>query len=84
MSVNHVLNNPDDEYQILIFMPTDNNFKSSIDDWRWCGDSVGMYAIPDNEIYETLKNYFKFLNTPTDDALTRAAELLADDEFDDI
>ena len=80
LSINQVLNNPNDEYQILILMPTDNEFNSSVDDWRWCGDSVGMYAISDNEIYETLENYLKFLNTPTDDDLARAAALIDDDD----
>lgn len=79
-SVNDVLNNPNDEYQILIFMPTDNKFKSPIDDWRWGGDSLGMYAIPDNEIYETLEKYLEFLDTPSDDDLARAAALIDDDD----
>lgn len=80
LAINNALNNPSDEYQIIIFMPTDNNFNSPIDDWRWCGDGLGMHELSQDELYKTLDNYYKFLDIVSSDDLARAAALIDDDE----
>lgn len=80
VSISDALSNPDNEYQILILMPTDNDFTAPVDDWRWCGDSLGMYALSQDELYTTLENYFKFLNILSSDDLTRAAAMIDDDD----
>ena len=80
VSISDALNNPNDEYQILIFMPADNDFSSPVDDWRWCGDNLGMHALSQDELYESLENYFKFLNILSSDDLARAAAMIDDDD----